>query len=152
LVKEKDVRPEQKRAWFVLGVFAVALTGFLLLTPLLGAGAWGAFGVLGFWGLPPLLWLYRRRHSEEVSMDERDQLIAQKATLAGGMASYLVFVLAGMITWFVRMFRGDQMFRDRTISIHVLPLIVLCGAIALVVVRAVTTLVLYGRGASDAGD
>ncbi len=142
------MRPEQKYAWFVLGVFAVALTGFLVLTPLLGAGAWGAFGLLGFWGLPPL-WLYARRHSEEVRMDERDTLIAQKATLAGGMSSYMVFVLACMITWFVRMFRGDQMFRDRTISIHVLPLIVLCGAIALVVVRAVTILVLYGKGGNS---
>jgi hypothetical protein len=105
--------------------------------------------VIGFGGLAPFLFR-RRRHSEEVSMDKRDRLIVEKATLAGAMLSYMVFVLACMITWFVRMFGGDQTisFGERTISIHVLPFIVGCGGITFVVVRAVITLVLYGKGVS----
>lgn len=144
------MRPEQKRAWFVVGVFAVALAAFLVLAPLFGAEpAWGVFGGCAVWGLSPLLFR-RRRDPDEVADDERDQLIAERAMLAGGMSSYLVFVLACMIIWFVRMFRGDQAISigERTISIHVLPLIVLCGGITFFVVSAATTLVLYGKEVS----
>jgi len=149
------MRPEQKRAWFIVGVFAAALTGFLVLTPLVGARpAFAAFGVFGFGGFASLLFR-RQRDSEEVSMDERDRLIAERATLAGGMLSYLVFVLACMIPWFVRMFGRDQTVSigDLRISIHVLPLIVLCGGITFFVVRAIAILVGYSiRGARNGED
>jgi hypothetical protein len=136
---------EEKRAWFVLGVFAVAVATFLVLIPVVGARvAWGALGLFGFAGLTPLL--FRKRGSpEEVTFDERDQVIVERATLAGGVLSYVWFVLACMVPWFVYMFRGYK-----TISIHTLPFVVVCGAIAFYVTRAATIVVLYGLGRSHA--
>ena len=130
---------EQKRAWFVVGVFAVVLAGVLVVVPFAGWGAFGVTGLLGFWGLTPLLFR-KKRYPGQVATDERDRMILEKATLGGGMTSYLWFVLACMVLWFIHMYQGKK-----TISIHVLPFIVLGGAAALMVVRAVATLILYGR-------
>lgn len=136
---------EQKRAWFVLGVFAVAVATFLVLIPIVSASvAWGALGLFGFAGLTPLL--FRKTGSPgEVTLDERDQVIVERATLAGGVLSYVWFVLACMVPWFVYMFRGYK-----TISIHTLPIVVICGAIAFMVARAATIVVLYSLGRSHA--
>ena len=142
--------PEQKRAWFVVGVFAVALAIALALLPFAGAGALAATGVFGLWGLTPLLFR-KKRDSTEVPFDERDTMIVQKATLVAGMMSYVSFILACMAPWFVYMCRSkDWWYRSPTISIHVLPLIVLPGMIVLFVGRAIAILVLYGREANDA--
>ena len=139
---------EQKRAWFVLGVIASALTCFLVLIPLIGMKpACGAFGLLGLTGLMPLLFR-KKGDAEEVALDERDGAILAQATLLGGMTSYVAFVLACMASWFIYyMFQGET-----TISIHVLPMMVGVAAIVLLVVRAITILVLYGREACDGED
>ena len=138
---------EQKCAWLIVGCFALALVGFLVLVPLIGVkAAVSAFGLFGFGGLGPLLFR-KKRMPAEVAMDERDRMIAEKATLGGGMSSYMVFILACMIPWFVYMFQGKK-----TISIHVLPLVVFCGGITFFVVRSVVILILYGREANHAED
>jgi len=139
--------PEQRRAWFTLAVIAMAAAVFFALVPALGVKpAAGAFGLLGLLGLTPLLFR-KQRDPSEVSLDERDVNILQTATLLGGMSSYLAFVIACMTVWSVRMIQADK-----TLSIHVLPVIVFCGAIVLLLVRAIATLVLYGRGETHGQD
>ena len=152
---------EQKRAWFVVGVFAVALAGGLVAAPFAGLGALGASGLLGLWGLIPFLFR-KKRDPAQVATDERDRMVLQKAALFGGMMSYLWFVLACMTVWFIHMYQdfirlyqdfGDfANFGQKTISIHVLPVIVMGGAIILMVVTAVAALILYGREAGNAAD
>ena len=65
----------QKQAWFSLAIVVLSAGGVLALTPVLGfQRAQGSLGLLGLWGLTPLLFLSRRRAGIVVS-DERDGLI-----------------------------------------------------------------------------
>jgi len=52
-----------------------------------------------------------------------------------------------MVPWFVYMFRGDE-----SISIHILPFVVFVSGATFWVVRAVATLVLYGRETSHVAE
>ena len=75
---------EQKRAWIIAGIAVVAFAGFLVLIPLVGVIlASAAFGVFGLAGLAPLLFR-KKSDPAEVSTDERDKMITEKATLGGG--------------------------------------------------------------------
>ena len=136
---------EQKRAWFVVIVCFAAVAAVLVLLAL-GAG-WHARGGLGLFrlaALTPLLFREKRK-AGEVTVDERDTAIAQKALLAGGVTSYTVFILACMVPWFVYVAQGNE-----TIEIDVLPFTVAYGAIAFFVTKSVVTLVLYGRAGNRA--
>ncbi|MFA6132908.1 MAG: hypothetical protein WC869_02685 [Phycisphaerae bacterium] len=131
---------EQKMAWLIVGAFALALTGFLTLLLFVGPkGATGAFGLCGLAGLGPIL--FRRTSADIVSADERDVDIARRATVGGGMLSYLTFVLTSFVPWYILYHRGQT-----TVSIEILPLITFSGFIVLFVSRAIILLVLYGRG------
>lgn len=141
------MNPEQKSAWLIVVLFGLSVVGFVALIPVVGLqAAWGALGLMGIAGLSPIL--FRKKNKpEEVDYDERDQGILEKATTAGGMSSYLVFVLVCMVPWFIYRWQGRS-----EISVDYLPFAVICGVIALIVVRAVTIIVLYRRGTPrDAG-
>ncbi len=132
--------PEQKRAWFAVAVFAVAFVCYVLLTFLVGPKpAFAASGLLGLWGLTPVLFR-KKRDPAEVAFDERDTMILKKATLVGAIISYEVFYMASFVPWGVYYWQGKE-----TISIHVLPLIAFSGGIVLMVARAIGILILYGR-------
>ena len=79
------MRPEQKRAWLAIVMFAVTLIVFLILLPFIGAkAAWGAFGLFGLVGLGPAV--FRDKPDEAgVTEDERDKAILHMATMVGGM-------------------------------------------------------------------
>ena len=126
---------EQKRAWFMLVVFGVACLGFVIVgLAIRFFAAWAALSVLGLWGFTPLI----ARNERE---DERDHSINRRATLLGGMASYLVFVLGCMGVWMIESsWRGQSQ-----ISVHVLPAITGAGAITFAVIRSLAVLILYGR-------
>jgi hypothetical protein len=130
---------QQKQAWFVVGVFVLALGVFLILLPVVGTAAWGAFGLFGLVGLVGLVGRKARR-AGEVILDERDGVISVKATMGAGIAAFEVCVAACMVPWFIHMFQGKE-----SISIHILPCIVFVSGITFWLVRAVATLVLYGR-------
>ena len=130
---------EQKMAWLILGVVAVAILLFLALIPLLGKGALGALGLFGLAGLGPLIFRKGNR-ADAVAYDERDLMIARKASIIGAIVSFETFVLWGMGTWFVYFVRGRE-----TISVHTLPLFVLVGGMSLMISRSIAILVLYGR-------
>ena len=134
--------PEEKRAVFTLAVLGLSIVTVVALVPFLRAGAWGGFGLLGLGGLAGLLF-----RKGEQKADERDLAIAQKATLIGGMVSYLAFIVAtvGPLVYFIVVGR-------ETVPVHYLGIIVAAGAMGLMVARSVAVLVLYRRGASDAED
>ncbi|KPJ54036.1 MAG: hypothetical protein AMS16_04990 [Planctomycetes bacterium DG_58] len=98
------------------------------------------FGLCG----PPFViafLLFRKKADRlEVSEDERDRMISEKAWYAGAMASYTTFVAACFIPWAVYSIQG----RD-SIDVEVLISIIVAGGVVLFVTRAVAVLVLYGR-------
>jgi hypothetical protein len=90
---------QQKQAWFTLILCAAALVAYALLLPSLGPDrAFGAFGIIGFSGLPALL---SRLGAGKVLMDERDQLIGRRAQLVSLRVFWIFFVSTCLISWFV---------------------------------------------------
>ncbi len=138
----------QKWAWLTLVAFGLGVLGFLVLTLFRGSlVARAAFALPPALGILAPLLFGKRRHTDEVAEDERDEMIAHKATLRGGILSYVAFIAACMIPWFICMIQGRKV-----IWLHALPMIVLAGVAVFFVSRAITILVLYGRGATDAED
>jgi len=126
---------EQKRAWLAVGSMIACLIGYVALLPFLGPyPARAAFALFAVNGFAPLI-------GRKEKPDERDAGIARRATLAGGMASYLAFVLGCMGVWFVAFawHRQDQ------VSVHLLAHITFLGGIVFYFVRSLTILVLYRR-------
>ncbi len=132
---------EQKAAWYTLVICLAALVCFAVLLFTIGfPAAMSAFALLAFTGFTPLLFTHGRGHGE-VLLDERDRLLLRKANVIAGTASYLAFVVSCMIAWFIPFFSGAQ-----HVDISILPLIVFGGGITLMMVRAISVIVLYGRG------
>lgn len=132
--------PQQKEAWFHLILVAICAL-------LYGAAAWwlgympalGVFGLLGLAGLTPLFYLRRRRGERFCPGDERDKMIALSATAGGFAIFWVTFVVACMtIWWIVRS-------HSQTVSVNILPLIVLGGWIIFWISRATFILLLYRR-------
>ena len=89
--------------------------------------------------LEPILFRGKRN---QVSFDERDQLINYRAVLGAYSVFWLVFTAACMIPWSIIGPSGS-------ISVNVLP-IMLCGiGIALTLVHSVATIIQYGRRRDD---
>lgn len=132
---------EQKGAWFIVAMFAASVMAYLILLPFMGpVPALGAFGLMGLTMFWPLIFR-KRRDPLGVEIDERDRVLQRKATLAGAMISYGVFLLGCMGVWFYYFtWQGQQM-----VSVHLFPGAVFAGGITLWVARSVAMLVLYGR-------
>jgi len=125
---------EQKRAWLVLIVTIVSVGGYVVLVPFVGA--WAAF-TFGLYFLLLFLPLVGRKQPA----DERDKSIARRGTMAGGLASYLAFVLGCMGTWWVAFaWKGQEQ-----VSVHTMGIIACLGALVFWSVRSIVILVLYGR-------
>lgn len=126
---------EQKRAWLGLGTGIACVVAYVALIPFIGPmAATGAFGLYGVNGIAPLIGRKERA-------DERDRSIAHRATLGGAMASYMVFVLGCMGTWFI----AFAWLGKEQVSVHLLGLITFLGWIVFYSVRSAVVLVLYGR-------
>lgn len=144
----------QKIAWaclitvsisLILGIIAVvifylifgmpkALWGFALMSIGLPAGC----GLMGIGGLGAFYKLILKKRQGKVRFDERDQLFYMRAWFLGYCASYLFFVIVCMTTWFIYGPKG-------TISVNVLPLTVIGGFMALMIVHSIAILAQYGR-------
>ena len=138
------MRPEQKRAWFILGICAVALLGFVVFIAVFKRIRAAPFAVCALWVLEPLLFR-RKPRPGEVSIDERDKMIAEKAVLFAGAASYVTFILACIIPWIVLYARRAE----KLIHVDTLPTVIVAGAFAFFAAKSITTLVLYGRERTD---
>ena len=131
----------QKIAWSYLGFISLGLLASVafiaVLYPKLGLpGALRGFGCVGLGGLGTLSGIVFTKNGD-VPFDERDRLFHQRAWFAGYCASYLFFVVIGMTTWFMH---GP----DGTISVNVLPLTIIGGAMALALAHSVAILEQYG--------
>ena len=135
--------PEQKRAWFVVVLFIVAISGVAALVPFAGVHAWGGIGVVGLAGLAPLLFPAKPKPGQ-VARDERDQMILLKATFGGFALSHTWFILGCMAVWFFCMLR-----EQKACSIEVLPFLVIVGTVVHFVTRAAATLLLYREHGAD---
>ena len=129
----------EKQAWFNLFVVLLACAGFAIGIPWLGVHrAAGAFGLLGLMGLTPLFaWV--GRGNREVICDERDHTIHSRSTVVAFAIFWLTFVGSCMIPWYLYQQQG-------TISINILPAIVLIGWIVFVLTQSLALLVQYRRG------
>jgi hypothetical protein len=136
---------QQRVARFNLMVVAAAAVLYGALVPVLGAGpALGAFGVCGLMGLGVLF--YRRgRNGSKVVLDERDQLVAVRAQILGLWVMWEFLVFGCMATWAVKRYYKHE----PTISVDVLPLLLMASFVVLIVSQSIATLVQYGRSHAD---
>ena len=126
----------QKQAWFNLGVVVASVIVVLALTPFLGRGALGGFGLLGFLGLMPLL---VRQKGGGVVVDERDREVCRRSMLAAYTVFWVVFVAACMALPTLYGWSGSVPVIEAQSSVFV-------AWILVVGVSSVATLIQYGLG------
>lgn len=90
-----------------------------------------------------LFWLFlffvnkNRKGKREIEFDERDQLILIKATLAAYVVLWLYFIAACIYGWL-------SASPERSISVNVMPMVIVGGIVVFLVVQSVATLIQYG--------
>lgn len=131
----------QKFAWYNLVVVGVALASALLLVPVLGQGALGCFGLLGFLGLGPL---FLRRKPGVVVVDERDRLIQRRSWIVAYALFWVVFVLAAVVL------SAAVYGFDGAVPVQVVQSSVFVGFMFLYLTASIAILVQYAGGSSDA--
>jgi hypothetical protein len=121
--------------WLILLALTAAVYGVLAI--FLGpTAACGAFGLLGLAGLQPLL--YRKR-GKTVVWDERDTRIHYYANNVAFGTVWLVFTSLLMGVWITVYGYGGH----STISVHILPNLLMIGSIVVWTARAVAIVVQY---------
>ena len=140
--------PQQKKAWFSLCIVATACASFALLAFTVNVQTgMAAMSLLALLALQPMM-ERKWRKSSEVVYDERDRFIARRAKLIGFCASYLAFVLANMVPWFVvHLGQGHE-----EVSVHLLVMPVLAGWVVAISGTSIAALVFYGREDRDAAE
>lgn len=135
--------PLYKEGLYWLILLAIVAAAYGVLAIFIGPiPAEGAFGLFGLAGLQPLLYRKRRK---KVVWDERDTLINYRAVLAAYSVFWLVFSLGVTGLWAVLYYEGQP-----TISIHVLPGLVMGGFLLVATSRAVAIVLQYRlQGASE---
>ncbi len=121
----------------VLSATAISVAYFIIGLPMQRAlGGLGFLGICGLIGLSPILF---RKKRGEISFDERDLLIYNRASLVAYSVFWLVFTAACMIPWSIIGPSGS-------ISVNVLPIMLFGIGITLALVHSLVILIQYGRG------
>jgi len=92
-------------------------------------------------GLSWLLLLFfnrKWRRKAKIEFDERDKLILIRSTLAGYVMLWIYFIAACIYVWLTAS-------PDRSISVNVMPIVIVEGIAVFIFVQSVTTLIQYGR-------
>jgi hypothetical protein len=110
---------------------------FVPLFMLTGTAIWGGL----FW-LFPFITNKIRKEKKKVSFDERDQLIHKRAVMAAYVVLWLYFVAACVIPWWTIGPYGS-------ISVNVMPMILMGGLSIFLFVQSLATLIQYGWGDND---
>jgi hypothetical protein len=132
----------QKQAWFSLAIVVMSVGGVLALSPVLGfQRAQGSLGLLGIWGLTPLL--FRKRPGIVVS-DERDGLIQVRSWVIAFSLFWVVFVLTCVAAPFSYGSSG-------TVPVFLVQISPFYGLIVVLGVSSIASLIQYGWGGSDGG-
>jgi hypothetical protein len=148
MVKEgtmSQLVPAQKAAWLTLAVACASILAFGVLIPVVGLkAAPAAFGILGVTGLGALYFRPSRGDSRLI-LDERDRLIESRSQLLGFKLFWVAFVGTCMVSWALARYG----WRQETVSVDLLPGLVLGGFIVYSVAHAVAVLAQYGQSRSD---
>jgi hypothetical protein len=80
-----------------------------------------------------------RKRKATVGLDERDKLIFIRATLSAYIVLWLYFLAACIVAWL-------HAAPARSISVNVMPMVVVEGIAVFVFVQSLATLIQYGRG------
>ena len=92
-------------------------------------------------GLSWLLLLFFNRkwkRKAKIEFDERDKIILIRSTLAGYVVLWIYFIAACIYVWLTAS-------PDRSISVNVMPMVIVEGIAVFIFVQSVTTLIQYGR-------
>lgn len=156
LIRNRTLNPQERQAWFHLGVtalvvvvfFAVGLLGRAWNAP---AGnnwyvAMSAFSIFGFTGLAGLIG--RRERSEgRIVADERDRDISRSGLIAGYAVFWVAFVLGCMTPFFLRGPQGTV-----TLPTTVFAMPVWIGMVIVFTVRSLVVVILYRRSGHGQAD
>ena len=83
-----------------------------------------------------------RKRTRKTEFDERDQLILIRATLAGYVVLWLYFIAACTYAWL-------SAAPGRSISVNVMPMVIVGGIVVFLVVQSSATLIQYGWGGRE---
>ncbi len=92
-----------------------------------------------------LSWLFlflfnkSRKRTGTTKFDERDQLILIRATLAAYVVLWLYFIAACIYAWL-------SAAPERSVSVNLMPMVIVGGIVMFLVVQSIATLIQYGRG------
>ena len=95
-----------------------------------------------------LSWLFllffnkRRKRTGTAEFDERDQLILTRAALTAYIVLWLYFVSSCIFVWLA-------VGPERSVSVNVMPMVIVGGIVVFHSVHGVSTLIQYGRGQKD---
>lgn len=125
-----NMNTELKSAWYTVVVVAMAVIGCLIMGAYTNTmAAFAPLGLMGLLGLTPILF---RKRDGKVDLDERDLEVVEKASIVGGVCSYLAFVIGGMALWGIHYYRGESQ-----MNVHLIPLLIFGGAIVLYLSRSI---------------
>jgi hypothetical protein len=143
--ENKAMNRIQKMSWWILiwisagtilAATTIAVLHFIIGLPWsIAQAGLGFLGITGFAGLAPLIF---KKDTGKVTCDERDQLINNRAAVAGFCAAFFVTGLACMLPFTIL---GTQ----ATIPITWLPMIFMVAGLTSFFVHSVAILVQYGR-------
>ncbi|MBN2183641.1 MAG: hypothetical protein JW715_17160 [Sedimentisphaerales bacterium] len=88
-----------------------------------------------------LMWLFLFfiNKRKTTVFDERDQFIFIRATLVSYVVLWLYFIAACIYAWL----RADP---ERSVSVNMMPMVIVGGIAVFLIVQSIATLVQYGRG------
>ena len=89
-----------------------------------------------------LLFNRKWKRKEKIEFDERDKLILARSTLTGYVVLWIYFIAACIYVWLTAA-------PDRSISVNVMPIVIVEGIAVFIFVQSVTTLIQYGRGGKN---
>ncbi len=129
-------------AWAIFGQLPVLLI-YLEGPSFLHLFSFACATIIG--GLSWMLLLFFNRtwkRKIKIEFDERDKLILIRSTLAGYVVLWIYFIAACIYVWLTAS-------PDRSISVNVMPIVIVEGIAVFIFVQSVTTLIQYSRGGKD---
>ena len=129
-------------AWAIFGQLPVLLI-YLEGPSFLHLFSFACATIIG--GLSWLLLLFfnrKRNRKAKIEFDERDKLILIRSTLAGYVVLWIYFIAACIYAWLTAS-------PDRSISVNVMPIVIVEGIAVFIFVQSITTLIQYGRAGKN---
>ena len=143
--RRKIMNRSQRNAWFSLLFVAPVWLIFgqlpILLVYLEGPSFLHLFSFACSTIVGGLFWLFLLLFNRKAQkdFDERDRFIFTRATLAAYVVLWLYFIAACIYTWL-------YVAPERSISVNVMPMVIVGGIVVFHLAQSIATLIQYGRG------